>query len=68
MASILDRERTVAGTWVDRNGPRKAMFVAACCWATGFLVAAVGGTIGQQWVVYQGYGGKGGIGVGRGYI
>ena len=32
----------VGGTWVERNGPRKAMFVSACLWATGFMVGALG--------------------------
>jgi MFS family permease len=59
---MLGLSAAVGGTWVDRNGPRKAMFVAACCWAAGFLVAAVGVTIDQLWVVYLGYGVIGGIG------
>ena len=65
---MLGLSAAVGGTWVDRNGPRKAMFVAACCWATGFLVAAFGVSIGQLWVVYLGYGVIGGIGLGIGYI
>src|SRR6185369_11284950 len=56
------------GTWVERNGPRKAMFVAACFWATGFLVGALGIGTGQLWLVYLGYGVIGGIGLGIGYI
>lgn len=39
---MLGLSAAVAGTWVERNGPRKAMFVSACFWAVGFLVAAVG--------------------------
>jgi MFS family permease len=65
---MLGLSAAVGGTWVDRNGPRKAMFVAACCWAAGFMVAALGVTIGQLWVVYLGYGVIGGIGLGIGYI
>jgi MFS family permease len=65
---MLGLSAAVGGTWVDRNGPRKAMFVAACCWATGFMVAALGVTIDQLWVVYLGYGVIGGIGLGIGYI
>ena len=30
------------GKWVDRNGPRAAMFVSACFWVSGFLVGALG--------------------------
>jgi MFS family permease len=65
---MLGLSAAVGGTWVERNGPRKAMFVAACCWAAGFLVAALGVWTGQLWVVYLGYGVIGGIGLGIGYI
>jgi len=39
---MLGVSAAIAGTWVDRVGPRKAMFTAACFWATGFLVGALG--------------------------
>ena len=29
----------VFGRWVEENGPRRGMFVAALCWGGGFLVA-----------------------------
>ena len=58
----------VGGTWVEANGPRKAMFVSACFWAAGFLVGALGIGTGQLWLVYLGYGFIGGIGLGIGYI
>src|SRR6185312_6518509 len=44
------------------------MFVAACFWAAGFLVGALGIFSGQLWLVYLGYGVLGGIGLGIGYI
>ena len=50
------------------NGPRAAMFTAACFWFTGFLVAAAGIAADQLWLVYLGYGVIGGIGLGIGYI
>ncbi len=56
------------GTWVDTNGPRAAMFVAALFWSTGFLVGALGIGTDQLWLVYLGYGFIGGIGLGIGYI
>ncbi|MEO9326283.1 OFA family MFS transporter [Nocardioides sp. C4-1] len=56
------------GAWVDRNGPRAAMFVSACFWVTGFLVAALGIALGWLWLVFLGYGVIGGIGLGIGYI
>ena len=65
---MLGLSAAVGGTWVDRNGPRKAMFVSACCWASGFMVAALGVSTKQLWLVYLGYGVIGGIGLGIGYI
>ncbi|GAA1608618.1 MULTISPECIES: OFA family MFS transporter [Kribbella] len=65
---MLGLSAAVGGTWVERNGPRKAMFVAACFWASGFLVGALGVGTGQLWLVYLGYGVIGGIGLGIGYI
>ncbi len=56
------------GTWVDRNGPRAAMAVSATFWVTGFLVAALGISLGWLWLVFLGYGVIGGIGLGIGYI
>ena len=56
------------GRWIERNGPRKAMAVSAVCWVSGFLLAAVGVSLGQLWVVYLAYGVLGGIGLGIGYI
>ncbi|MFI5938302.1 OFA family MFS transporter [Actinoplanes sp. NPDC051494] len=65
---MLGLSAAVGGTWVERNGPRKAMFVSACFWAAGFLVAALGISTKQLWLVYFGYGVLGGIGLGIGYI
>ncbi|WP_229401600.1 OFA family MFS transporter [Micromonospora okii] len=65
---MLGLSAAVAGTWVERNGPRKAMFVSACFWSVGFLVGAVGIATGQLWLLYLGYGLLGGIGLGIGYI
>ncbi|GAB4100856.1 OFA family MFS transporter [Sinomonas halotolerans] len=65
---MLGLSAAVMGTWVDRNGPRKAMFVAALFWAGGFLVGAAGIFTRQLWLVYLGYGVIGGIGLGIGYI
>ena len=65
---MLGLSAAVLGTWVERNGPRKAMFVASCCWAAGFLVGALGIATGQIWLLYLGYGVIGGVGLGIGYI
>jgi MFS family permease len=65
---MLGLSAAIGGTWVEANGPRKAMFVSACFWAAGFLVGALGIGTKQLWLVYAGYGFLGGIGLGIGYI
>jgi MFS family permease len=65
---MLGVSAAVMGTWVERVGPRAAMFTAACFWATGFLIGALGIATSQLWLVYLGYGFVGGIGLGIGYI
>ena len=65
---MLGLSAAFGGTWVERNGPRKAMFVSALCWSGGFAVGALGVATGQLWLVYLGYGFLGGIGLGIGYI
>ncbi|KRF08736.1 OFA family MFS transporter [Arthrobacter sp. EH-1B-1] len=65
---MLGLSAAVMGTWVDRNGPRKAMFTSAMFWVSGFLVGALGIFTNQLWLVYLGYGVIGGIGLGIGYI
>ncbi|MFF5055114.1 OFA family MFS transporter [Micromonospora sp. NPDC000663] len=65
---MLGLSAAVAGTWVEANGPRKAMFVSACFWAVGFLVGSLGIATKQLWLLYLGYGLLGGIGLGIGYI
>jgi MFS family permease len=65
---LLGLSAAVGGTWVEANGPRKAMFVSASFWASGFLVGALGIATTQLWLLYLGYGVLGGIGLGIGYI
>jgi MFS family permease len=65
---MLGLSAAVFGTWVDRNGPRAAMFTAALFWSAGFLVGSLGIATGQLWLLYLGYGVIGGIGLGIGYI
>jgi MFS family permease len=65
---MLGLSAAVGGKWVERSGPRKAMFVAACCWSSGFAIGALGVAVDQLWLVYLGYGVIGGIGLGIGYI
>src|SRR5205823_9888640 len=56
------------GRWVERVGPRKAMFASALCFSGGFLVAAIGVATHQFALLLLGYGVLGGIGLGLGYI
>ena len=56
------------GAWLERVGPRKAMFLSAIFFAGGFIVSALGINLHQIWIVYLGYGVLGGIGLGIGYI
>jgi MFS family permease len=56
------------GGWLERVGPRKAGFVAALCWGSGFLLGAIGIYVHQLWLIWLGTGVIGGIGLGLGYI
>ena len=65
---VLGLSAAIFGKWVDRNGPRTAMFAATCCFCGGWLVGSAGLAMGQYWLVLLGYGLLGGIGWGIGYI
>jgi MFS family permease len=65
---FLGLSSAIFGTWVERVGPRKSMFVAALCFGGGFLVSAVGIQTHQLWLLFLGYGVLGGCGLGIGYI
>ena len=65
---FLGASAAVFGRWVEEGGPRRAMFTAALCFGGGFLVAALGVSLHQLWIIYLGYGVLGGIGLGIGYI
>jgi MFS family permease len=65
---FLGVSSAVFGRWVEEGGPRKAMFTAACCWAGGFLISALGVYLHTLWLIYLGYGVLGGIALGIGYI
>ena len=66
--AVLGASAAIFGKWLERVGPRQAMFASACCFAGGFLVAALGVAWHQIWLVYLGHGVLGGIGLGLGYI
>jgi MFS family permease len=65
---FLGLSAAVFGRWLDRVGPRKAMFASALCFSGGFLVGAAGISTHQFWLLVLGYGVLGGIGLGLGYI
>jgi len=66
--AILGVSAALFGRWVERVGPRRAMFVAALCFSVGFFISAVGVWEHQIWLLYLGYGLFGGCGLGIGYI
>ncbi|SAL40802.1 L-lactate MFS transporter [Caballeronia telluris] len=65
---FLGLSAAFAGKWLEKVGPRRTMFTAACCFGGGFLVSALGVQLHQIWLLYLGYGVIGGIGLGLGYV
>ncbi len=64
----LGASAALFGRWVERVGPRKAMFFSALCFSGGFFVSALGVWQHQLALLYLGHGILGGIGLGLGYI
>jgi MFS family permease len=64
----LGASAAIFGKWLERVGPRKAMFLSAMCFSGGFMVAALGVHFHLIWLVYLGHGVLGGVGLGIGYI
>jgi MFS family permease len=65
---VLGVSAALWGGWLERAGPRKAGVVAACCWAGGLVLGAIGVYTHQLWLMWLGAGVFGGIGLGLGYI
>jgi MFS family permease len=65
---MLGSSAALFGAWVEREGPRRAAVVAACCWSGGFFVSALGISLHQIWMLWLGSGVIGGCGLGLGYI
>jgi MFS family permease len=65
---VLGLSAALWGGWLERVGPRKAGFVAACCWCGGLVLGALGIYLHQLWIMWLGSGVIGGIGLGLGYI
>jgi len=65
---FLGLSAAVFGAWLERVGPRRAMFTSALCFAGGFEIAAIGVVLHSFPLLLFGYGVLGGIGLGLGYI
>jgi MFS family permease len=65
---MLGLSAAVLGRWVEHVGPRKTIFVSACCFCGGLWLSSLGVFLHNIWLVYLGYGVIGGIGLGLGYI
>ncbi|NBV76440.1 MAG: MFS transporter, partial [Methylococcaceae bacterium] len=65
---FLGLSAAFAGKWLEKVGPRLTMFVAACCFGSGFIVSALGVYWHELALLYLGYGVLGGIGLGLGYV
>ena len=65
--AMLGISAAVWGRWLEHAGPRKAGFVAACCWGGGLTLMGFAVSIHQLWLVFVGAF-IGGIGQGIGYI
>ncbi|MEH3107515.1 MAG: OFA family MFS transporter [Sphingomonas fennica] len=65
---VLGASAAIWGGWLERAGPRRAGVVAACCWAGGIAIGAIGVALHQLWLLWLGTGLIGGIGLGIGYI
>ncbi len=65
---FLGLSAALFGSWLERVGPRAAMFVSALCFTSGLTIGAAGIATHQFWLLLLGYGVVGGIGLGIGYI
>jgi MFS family permease len=65
---FLGLSAAFGGKWLEKVGPRRTMFTAACCFGGGFLISAIGIKTHQIWLLYLGYGVLGGCGLGLGYV
>ena len=66
--AFLGISAALFGAWLEKAGPRRAMFYSALCFGSGFLVSALGAHLHSLALIYLGYGVIGGIGLGLGYI
>ncbi|HEY2517239.1 MAG TPA: OFA family MFS transporter [Polyangiaceae bacterium] len=65
--AVLGASAFAWGKWLERVGPRKAMFASAVCFAGGFFAAAVAVTLHSLPLLYAAFA-LYGVGLGLGYI
>jgi MFS family permease len=65
---FLGLSAALFGRWLERVGPRAAMFASALCFCGGLAIGALGIAQHAFWLLLLGYGVIGGIGLGIGYI
>lgn len=65
---FLGMSAAIMGHFVERRGPRVAGTVAALFFGSGMMVAGIGASLGNIYLLWLGYGVLGGIGLGVGYI
>ena len=65
---FLGMSAAIMGHFVEKHGPRKSGMLAASFFGGGLLVAGLGASLGNLYLVCLGYGVLGGIGLGIGYI
>jgi MFS family permease len=66
--AFLGISAALFGAWLEKAGPRRAMFYAALCFGFGFVIASFGASTHSLALIYLGYGVVGGVGLGLGYI
>jgi MFS family permease len=66
--AVLGLTAAFGGPWIAKQGPRKAMVLAAAFWVAGYVLTGLAVWTDQLWLVYVGYGLVGGIGLGIGYV
>jgi MFS family permease len=65
---FLGLSAALFGSWLERVGPRAAMFAATLCFTSGLAIGAAGIATHTFALLLIGYGVIGGIGLGLGYI
>src|SRR5271156_4647210 len=54
--AVLGISAALFGAWLEKAGPRRAMFYSALCFGSGFLIASAGASTHSLLLIYFGYG------------